>query len=370
MKINKFLTIFAIKLIFTACGTQNEYYNLASAHDHHNNHGHIHDHSHNHDHSEFEFLIEGTEGYINIYSSRHFLADEEIFRRFTEATGIGINVIFAHGGQVVERLRIEGESTQSDLIISDDGGILSNAKSHGLIMPVSSALLEANVPAQLRDRDNYWFALSYRARVLAMLEPNLFKNYNDLAADGVNVLLRPGNHLYNISLLASIIDIYGHDVALSWANSINNNRARNPQGNDRDQMSALVAGLGDVAMVNNYYLGLLLNSSNPEEVQVGESIYIVFPNQDTSGTHINISGMAVPLHSTNVEGAIAFMEFMTSEEIQTFLSHENYEFPVNINATAHPMLEGHLPFLKQDIDFTVLYKNHIQAIEIINIVGW
>lgn len=357
-------------IILIGCGTDHNHHD-EHHHTHHREHihGHGHDHGHGIDHADFEWFIEGERGYINIYSARHFEADEEMFRDFTEATGIGVNVIFAASGQIIERLRIEGEHTPASLVISADGGALSNGAAHGFFQPVTSPLIESQIPDNFRDRDNLWHGLSYRARVLAVIDEDI-QNYQDLATEGKSLLLRPGNHIYNVSLLASLIDIYGYDYAFEWARAVNNNRARTPQGNDRDQAIALYAGLGNAALMNSYYLGLLLASGNPQEVAVGEGIRLIFPNQDTTGTHINISGMAVPYYAPNPAGAIEFIEFATSVPVQNFIADENYEFPVNPNARVPAILAEHVPFNVQDINWEALHQNHISAVEIMNIIGW
>ena len=364
------IAIFAL----TACGANAEG-EITGMHDYEHDHAHSHSHhDHDHDHLAFEFYIHGEYGHINVYSSRHFAADEQLFRSFTEATGIGVNVIYAGSGQFVERLRIEGSATPADLIITEDGGVISHAKSIGLLQSVNSDVLNQNIPLNFRDNDNYWFALSYRARVLAVaadtLSTNIPQTYQDLASGRFDVLLRPGGHIYNISLLASLIDIYGYDYALRWAMDVFNSRARNPQGNDRDQAAAIAAGIGDIALINSYYLGLLLSSNNPEEVMVGQNLQLIFPNQQNSGTHINISAMAVPYYSSNLEGAVSFMEFATDVAQQSFIANANYEFPVNDKAEVPYFLREFMPFEIQNIDFATLYENHILAVQILNIVGW
>jgi len=322
-----------------------------------------------------EFLIASQTGeYLNIYSSRHFEADEEIFRRFTQETGIGINVIHATSGQIVSRLALEGERTGADLIIAADGGILSHAKAENLLQPISSDILSSQIPANLRDPDNYWYAMSYRARVIAVANDIdiAVEKYEDLGADVFSneVLLRPGNSLYNVSLLASLIDIYGFDDAFEWAKNTYNNSARHPQGNDRDQITGIFAGTGSVTLINSYYLGLMASSNDAMEIAAADSVSVVFPNQQTSGTHINISGMAVSKHANNPEIAVQFMEFMTREDMQSFISEVNFEFPVNQQATLNPFLQQLGDFKIQQIDFSSLHTNHIRAVEIMTVVGW
>lgn len=382
----KFLPVLSVFIfgVLTACGQSHAYDSHANSHDSHHehshdynhdhSHGHSHGHSHAHNHGNLE--IAGDEGVLNIYSSRHFDADEIIFIQFAEETGIGVNVIHASSGEFVQRLITEGENTQADLIIAADGGILNNAKSHGLLQPVYSEILNNNVPHYLRDSDNYWYAMSYRARIIAYstdrVNSNEITTYQDLSTPQFynRVLIRPSSNIYNISLLASLIEIYGDEEATSWARGITNNRARNPQGNDRDQIIAIASGVGDATLVNTYYLGLMLNSTNAEEVRVAEDVSIIFPNQECTGTHINISGMAVTAHASNLENAIRFMEFITDIEQQNFITNNNFEFPVNPNAEINPLLASWGDFKMQQIDFSALAENNIRSVEILNIVGW
>jgi len=349
-------------------------------HSHNHNHGHNHEHSHNHNHSHGhnhgDLQIVGDAGILNIYSSRHFDADELIFIQFAEETGIGVNVIHASSGEFVQRLIVEGENTQADLIIAADGGILNNAKNHGLLQPVDSEVLNNNIPEHLRDANNYWHAMSYRARIIAYsndrIESGQITTYQDLASPEFenSILIRPANNIYNISLLASLIEIYGDVYATDWARGVVENRARNPQGNDRDQIIAISAGIGSLALINTYYLGLLLNSMNQEEVRAYEDVNIVFPNQETTGTHVNISGMAVTAHASNRDNAIRFMEFITEVPQQEFITNNNFEYPVNPNARLNPLLASWGDFNKQEINFMALAENNIRSIEILNSVGW
>lgn len=340
----KKILISSFILLLTACGgnddEHHEHTHHEHSHEHEHSHSHDHGHGHGHDHTMFEWNIEGIYDPINIYSARHFLADEQIFRAFTEATGIGVNVIHANAGQIVARLDAEGAGTEADLIISDDGAMLSNAQSRGLLAPISST-------------GHYFQALSYRARIIAAIEEFDITSYTDLMDDSFRgeILLRPGNHMYNISLLAFIIQMYGFDTALEWAEAMVENAARTPSGNDRDQIIALEAGIGSVALVNTYYLGLL------QDEGLASNVSLIWPHI----THINVSGMAIPTHSSNPEGAEAFIQFALSEYAQNILVTQNNEFSVL----------GRSPnFFNEAINFDDLYRNHIDAINIMNIVGW
>lgn len=315
-------------------------------------------------------------GVVNVYTARHYEIDSQIFQEFTKQTGIQVNEVKGNAEELIERLRREGESTEADLFITVDGGVLDYAKQNDILQPVESEIVEQNVPAELRDKDNMWVGMATRARVIAYskdrVNPEELSTYEDLASDKWKgkVLARSSTSLYNQSLLASLIELNGEEQAEQWAQGVVNNFAREPQGNDRDQAKAIVAGVGDVAIMNTYYVGLLLNSKDPEEVKVGESIGVFFPNQETTGTHRNISGIALTKHSKNKENAIKLIEFMTSKEAQTMLTQGNYEFPVNDDAELPELLQSWGPFKAQQIDFAKLGEHNKKAVEIFNKVGW
>jgi len=209
-----------------------------------------------------------------VYSHRHYDSDRDLFNRFTGETGIVVNVVEAGADELIERMRAEGEQSSADLLVTVDISRLHRAKTLGLLQPVSSPLLAERIPSHLRDEQGYWYGLTKRARVIVFdktrtrsAQSALISNYEDLAAPALRggVLIRSSGNVYNISLLASIIVNEGEEAALAWAQGVVDNMAREPQGNDRDQMKALVAGLGDYAVVNTYYVGLLLNSDDPAE---------------------------------------------------------------------------------------------------------
>lgn len=313
---------------------------------------------------------------VNIYTARHYDVDGLLFEQFTEETGIAVNVIEGNAAELIERIKREGESTPADLFITVDGGVLNNAKAAGVLQPVQSETIDAQVPEQLRDTENHWIGLSTRARVIVYakdrVKPEQLSTYEDLAADKWKgkVLVRSSTNMYNQSLLASLIAIDGIDKAREWAKGIAANLARDPEGGDRDQAKAVAAGIGDVAIMNTYYVGQLLHSDDPEEVKVAEQVGVFFPNQDTSGTHLNISGAGLVKHSKNKANAVKLIEFLTAEQAQSMFSTENFEFPVNPNAPKAELLQSWGEFKAQDIDFAVLGENNAKAVEIMNEAGW
>ncbi|HHW38427.1 MAG TPA: Fe(3+) ABC transporter substrate-binding protein [Bacillales bacterium] len=313
---------------------------------------------------------------VNIYTARHYEVDDEIFKKFTDETGIKVNVVKGKEAELIERIKREGESSQVDLFITVDGGVLANAKQNGILQPVKSDVINENVPEHFRDTDNNWIGMATRARIIAYakdrVKPEDLSTYEDLATDkwAGKVLVRSSTSMYNQSLLASFIELNGEEKAKEWASGIVNNFARQPDGGDRDQAKAIAAGTGDVAIMNTYYVGLLANSEDAEEVKVADSIGVFFPNQETNGTHVNISGVGVTKYSKNKDNAIKFIEYITSVETQEFLSAHNFEFPVNPNAKKPELLESWGEFKIQELNFDTLGEHNKKAIEIFNKVGW
>ena len=278
--------------------------------------------------------------------------------------------------ELIERLKREGKSTQADLFVTVDGGVLTNAKQNDILQPVTSEMIDKNVPENLRDVDNNWIGLATRARIIAYskdrVTPGELSTYEDLTSEKWNgkLLVRSSTSLYNQSLLASFIELNGEEQAEKWAKGIVNNFARQPDGGDRDQAKAIAAGTGDVAIMNTYYVGLLANSEDPEEAKVAESIGVFFPNQETNGTHVNISGIGLTKHSKNQENAIKLIEYMTDVKSQELLAAKNYEFPVNPKASKPELLESWGDFKMQELNFDTLGENNKKAIEIFNKTGW
>lgn len=313
---------------------------------------------------------------VNIYTARHYESDTALFEHFTEKTGIKVNVVSGKAEELIERLKREGKNTEADLFITVDGGVLNAAKEADVLQPVQSDKIDAQVPKKLRDTEDYWVGLATRARVIVYakdrVKPDELSTYEDLTSDKWKgkVLVRSSTSLYNQSLLASFIAIDGEQKAEEWAKGIVNNLAKKPEGGDRDQAKAIAAGVGDLAIMNTYYVGLLHNSADPEEVKVAEQLGVFFPNQGSTGTHINISGIGLTKYSKNKENAIKLIEYLTDTEAQSELSKSNYEFPVNKAAKMPDLLKSWGDFTAQDLDFSTLGVYNRKAIEIFNKVGW
>lgn len=312
---------------------------------------------------------------VNIYTQRHYDADKKAFEMFTEKTGIKINVVKAGADELINKLELEGDASPADLFFTVDAGKLYRAKEKGLLQKLDAAL-SADVPDNLRDEDGFWQGVTYRARVIAyskdVVTPDQLSTYEDLADPRWNgkIAIRSSSSAYNQSLLASIINATDEETAKSWAAGIVANMAREPQGGDRDQIKAMASGVGEVSIVNTYYVGLLLNSSNPEEVKAGESVGIFFPNQEGRGTHVNVSGIGITKNAPNKENAIKLIEFLLSEEVQSFFANNSYEYPANSKVAPAETVAAWGDFKKDNLLFSKVAEHNNTAVKIFDEVGW
>ena len=313
---------------------------------------------------------------INIYTHRHYDSDKILFKKFTDMSGIKVNVIKGSADQLIQRLQSEGKNSPADILLTVDAGRLVRAKDMGLLEPVSSKILTKNIPEMMRDSENHWFGLSVRARVIAYAKDRIKENelstYEDLADPKWRgkIVVRSSNNIYNQSLLASLINENGSKNALKWAKSVRKNMARKPRGNDRDQARAVASGVADLAIINTYYLGLLANSSDKADREVAEKLNIFFPNQNGRGTHINVSGAAVTKSSKNKKEAIRFLEFLTEKDNQRIFSEANYEYPLDYNNSKSKIHLKWGRFKADNIDLTILGKNNAEAVKIFDLAGW
>lgn len=317
-----------------------------------------------------------TEEVVNVYTHRHYQADDELFSKFTEETGIKVNIVNASADELIQRLETEGENSIADILITVDAGRLYRAQEKDLLQPVSTEKLLANIGPEFREANGYWYGITYRARIIAYakdrVNPEDIKTYEDLADPKWKgkVVIRSSENIYNQSLLASIIVAEGEEKAKEWAAGVVANMARSPKGSDRDQVKAVAAGEGDIAVVNTYYIGLMLNDKNEEERKAGQTVGIIFPNQAGRGTHINISGVAVTKYAPNKENAIKLLEFLSDEPAQKTLASLNYEYPINPKVSKDAILEEWGDFKTDDIDLSLLGKYNSEAVRIFGEVGW
>lgn len=313
---------------------------------------------------------------VNVYTHRHYDTDKKLFEMFTERTGIEVNVVKAEADQLIKRLELEGKNSPADVLITVDAGRLFKAKSKGLLQPITSVILNNSIPSHLRDPEGYWYGLTIRARVIVYhkdrVKPGELSTYEALTDKKWKgrILVRSSHNIYNQSLLASIIAAKGLTYAEDWAKKVVANMARKPKGNDRDQVKAIAAGIGDIALVNTYYIGKMLNSKNPQEREAAEQVGIFFPNQNDRGAHINVSGAGVTVSSKNRKNAIKLLEFLMGDDAQRLFAEANYEYPVKPGVERSEIIKSWGNFKADSINMSLLGKLNREAVEVFDRVGW
>jgi iron(III) transport system substrate-binding protein len=312
---------------------------------------------------------------LNLYSARHYQTDEALYANFTKQTGIKINRLDGKEEELVERIRNEGASSPADVLITVDAARLEIADKAGLFQPVSSKLLEERVPASLRTPN--WVAFSTRARVVvynkAAVNGDWVQTYEDLAHPRLKgqVCVRSGSHPYNLSLGAALIAHNGEAKAEEWARGLVANFARAPKGGDTDQLKAVAAGECGVAISNSYYVARLLRSTKPEDQDVMKKLTVVWPNQKTWGTHVNVSGAGIVKTAPNREAAVKFLEYLASDEAQAYFADGNNEWPVVKSAKVkNPALEALGSFRPDALPVGQLAATTVQAQKVFDRAGW
>ena len=314
-----------------------------------------------------------AQGEVNVYSYRQPFLIKPLFDAFSERTGIEVNVVFAKAG-LVERLEQEGRNSPADLIFTVDIGRLSDAVEAGVTQAVDNETLEENIPPQFRDPDGHWFGLTTRARIVVVSEERVpegaIETYEDLADPRWKgrICTRSGKHVYNVALIASMIAHHGIEEAEAWLTGVKNNLARKPQGNDRAQVKAIKEGVCDVAVINSYYMGAMLNDE--EQTEWADAVDIVFPNQGGRGTHVNISGMALTQSAPNRDNAIELMVFLSENLAQQMYAEQNFEYPVNPEAPWSGLLKSWGTFTVDDLPLATVADYRDEAIKMVDRVGY
>ena len=286
----------------------------------------------------FSPLVLADEQVINLYSARHYPTDEALYSDFTKATGIKINRVDSDDAGIIARLRAEGSASPADLILLVDAARLWRGEVDGMFLPVKSKTLEAAVPAPLRskptDDGTAWFGLSTRARVVVYDKLKIKREdvdtYEELG-DPKNkgkLCIRSGSHPYNLSLFGAMTEHLGAEKTEAWLKGMVNNMARSPKGGDTDQIKAVASGECGLAVTNTYYLARLMRSTNPADIALMERVGVVFPNQQSWGTHVNVAGGAVARYAKNQANAVKFLEYLVSPKAQNHFANGNNEWPV------------------------------------------
>ncbi len=319
-----------------------------------------------------------SEQVVNMYSQRHYDVDQKQYDNFEDKTGIKVNVIKANADELIQRIKNEGENSPADLFITVDVGKLWQAADMGLLQEYGDKSLTDGIPESLIDKNGFWIPVTYRSRVLVYsnerVEKSELSTYEDLANPKWKgrLLVRSSSNSYNQALMSSLVANLGEDATQEWTKSVVSNFARDPKGNDRDQVKAIAAGQGDVAIVNSYYIGLLLSSENEEEVNAGNAISVFFPNQGEGerGSHINVSGVALAKNSPNKSNALKLIEYLTSDEAQEIYVNNTFEYSVKPNIEPNDIVKEWGAFRKDPLDLNMLGVRRNDAIRIFDAGGW
>ncbi len=313
---------------------------------------------------------------VNVYTSRHYEVDAQLYKQFTEETGIKVNIIEAKDSALLERILAEGRRSPADILITADAGRLWQANSAGAFQSISDIEALENVDENLQHPEGYWTGITKRARVIfykkGTVDPSELSTYEALTDDvwEGRVCIRSSSNIYNQSLLASMIANSDVETAETWAEGMVRNFARAPQGGDTDQIKAVAAGECDVAVGNSYYYGRLANSERAADQDVVEQVGIFFPNQEDRGTHINISGLGLLKSAPNPDNAKTLITFLVSPEVQAKFASANNEFPVVEGVEANDVLASWGDFTTDAINVSLYGELNQSAVRIFDRVGW
>ena len=314
---------------------------------------------------------------LNLYSSRHYQTDESLYSNFTKQTGIKLNRIEAAEDPLIERIRNEGTASPADVLVTVDAGRLWRAEQMGIFQPITSKLLESRLPANMHSAGNNWFGFSTRARVIiynkSMVNAADVQNYEDLANPKLKgkVCTRSGSHVYNLSLMSALIEHWGEAKAEEWARGVVANFARSPKGGDTDQITAVASGECGVAITNTYYYARLFGSEKPDDRKLMQNVALVWPNQKSFGTHLNVSGAGVLKYAPNKEAAIRYLEYLASDAAQSYFASGNNEWPSVPSAPLNnSTLEAMGKFKADNMNISALGKNQAAAQKIFDRAGY
>lgn len=323
------------------------------------------------------FAISCSDGeVVNIYSSRHYDTDQELFDNFTENTGIQINLIEGSSDELIERILNEGVNSPADIIITVDAGRLWRAQEAGVLQSHNSDYLKQTIPESLQEVDDHWVGLSQRVRGVIYnhdtVDPSELEGYLQLADEKWNgrLCVRSSNNIYNQSLVASMIESYGEEATEEWASALVENFARDPQGGDTDQIRAVAAGLCDVTIANHYYLARLVRSDDSQDQEVVSAVSIYFPPAEFGGAHVNISGAGIAANSPNRENAVQFLEYLATAEAQNIYAVGNNEFPVLEGLDLPAALDTFGQYESDAVNVTSYGMNNPAAIRLMDRAGW
>ncbi len=312
---------------------------------------------------------------VNVYSARKEALIKPVLDKFSEQTGITVNLITGKADGLITRMASEGEFSPADILLTTDAGRLVRAKQQGLTQAFNSKKVKELVSAELRDKDMHWFALTLRARPIMMTtsyKGDLPSSYEDLTKSNwkSSICIRSSSNIYNQSMIAALIEQTDENTAHEFSKGIVKNLARPPKGGDRDQIRALVAGQCKVAIANTYYLAGMLNGSDAQDKKIAEQVKVIWPNQQGRGTHVNISGAAMAKHAPNEKAAVKLLEFLLSKESQTWYAEANNEYPVRDGIAWSNVLTDLGQFKAEKIALERVGELNANAVKVMDKAGW
>jgi iron(III) transport system substrate-binding protein len=313
---------------------------------------------------------------VNVYSGREENLIKPLLDRFTTETGISVNLITAGADELTTRLELEGANSPADLLLTVDVGRLLRAKDLSLLQAVDSDLLESQIPAQYRDSEGQWFGVSLRARVVVYdkerVDPAQLSTYEDLVDPKWRgqICVRSSSNIYNQSMTAAMISHLGVEATEQWARGLVANFARQPQGGDRDQIAAVAIGQCQLAIVNTYYLAGMMSATSAEQREQASKVGVFWPNQQDRGTHINISGVGLTAHAPNRTEAVQLLEYLVSDEAQTWYAETNNEFPVRPGVPVSAALQGWGEFKADELALQQLGIHNAESVRLMDRAGW
>ena len=318
---------------------------------------------------------------LNLYSARHYQTDEALFSNFTKATGVKVNIVSADDAGILQRLKSEGAASPADVILLVDAARLWFAETNDLFAPVKSSYLEQRIPAQLRGKDagqgSEWFGYSTRARVVVYNKLKVKREDVDSYAKLADPKLkgqfcsRSGSHPYNLSLFGSYLEHAGPAATEAWLKGLVANQARDPKGGDTDQIKATASGECGVALSNTYYIARMMRSNKPDERAAMEQVGVVFPNQQSWGTHVNVAGGAMARHAKNRVAAVKFLEYLATDEAQRYFADGNNEYPaVSTVKISNPALDTLGTFKQELIPLSAVGQNTPKVQQMLDRAGY
>ncbi len=316
-----------------------------------------------------------AQGEVNVYSYRQPYLIEPLFKAFTEQTGIKVNTIYAKDG-LIERMAAEGKNSPGDILLTVDIGRLTQAVDSGVTQPVKSDAIAAAIPEAYRDPKGHWFALTRRARIVYASKDRVQQDairYEELGNPKWKgkICTRPGQHDYNIALIASLIAHHGREKTEKWLKEVKANLAVKPGGSDRSQVKSIFAGECDISLGNTYYMAQMrLNEEEPEQKQWAESVKVLFPNAEGRGAHVNVSGMVLGAAAPNRDNALKLMEYLTTDEAQRIYAEVNHEYPVKDGVAVSPMVQSFGSLKADPLPLAEIARHRKQASELVDKVGF